>query len=149
MNVINRDGRRRRQNLRALLEERSYGAYASARYKGGVRRRAGGIAEEALKKLVEDEVVSGLHALFGGRGGMPGRDMTGRDMPGSFDDGSSPPSPRRDSGVLQGQRHNGAFDRRQLEISIDQMVASSLVHGRQTSGVLRALFGLVPSLIGR
>jgi hypothetical protein len=36
-----------------------------------------------------------------------------------------------------------------MELRIDGMVASSLMHGRQTSGVLRVLFGLVPGLIGR
>jgi hypothetical protein len=40
-------------------------------------------------------------------------------------------------------------DRKKLEQTIDQMVASSLVHGRETSAVLRLLFGLVPTLIGR
>ncbi|MDE1151410.1 MAG: hypothetical protein PW788_02640 [Micavibrio sp.] len=41
------------------------------------------------------------------------------------------------------------FDQRTLEITIDQMVANSLVRGRETSSVLRSLFGIVPSLIGR
>ena len=42
-----------------------------------------------------------------------------------------------------------SFDQKTLEITIDQMVANSLLRGRQTSGVLRTLFGIVPSLIGR
>ncbi|HRJ66788.1 MAG TPA: hypothetical protein PLW48_06590, partial [Alphaproteobacteria bacterium] len=42
-----------------------------------------------------------------------------------------------------------AFDRRTLEITIDQMVAQSLAQGRQTGSVLQSLFGLVPSLVGR
>lgn len=40
-------------------------------------------------------------------------------------------------------------DRKYLEITIDQMVANSLLRGRQTSGVLRSLFGLAPDLTGR
>jgi hypothetical protein len=43
----------------------------------------------------------------------------------------------------------GGYGSGQMEASIDQMVAESLMHGRQTSSVLRALFGLVPILIGR
>jgi hypothetical protein len=42
-----------------------------------------------------------------------------------------------------------SFDARQLEITIDQMVADSLVRGRQTTGVMRTLFGLMPGLSGR
>ncbi len=42
-----------------------------------------------------------------------------------------------------------AFGVKQLEITIDQMVARALTGGRETSGVLRALFGLAPGLIGR
>lgn len=42
-----------------------------------------------------------------------------------------------------------ALDRKTLEITIDQMVANSLLRGRETGGVLRSLFGLVPALIGR
>lgn len=41
------------------------------------------------------------------------------------------------------------FDQKAFEIIIDQMVAQSLLRGRETSGVLRTLFGLVPALIGR
>ena len=44
---------------------------------------------------------------------------------------------------------DGGFDRRTLEITIDQMVAQSLAQGRQTGSVLQNLFGLAPTLIGR
>lgn len=43
----------------------------------------------------------------------------------------------------------GAFNQKQLEITIDQMVANSLAQGRQTTGILRTLFGLAPTLSGR
>jgi hypothetical protein len=47
------------------------------------------------------------------------------------------------------QGTGSGFDYKQMETSIDQMVAECLMHGRQTSSVLRALFGIIPSLIGR
>lgn len=48
-----------------------------------------------------------------------------------------------------GVSESGTFDQKTLEITIDQMVANSLMRGRETGGVLRSLFGLVPTLIGR
>ncbi len=81
--------------------------------------------------------------------------------------GHSPPRLPATSGWLTGDgggasmlRHNtftppadprtmAGFDQKKMESTIDQMVASSLVHGQQTSAVLRLLFGLVPGLIGR
>lgn len=53
------------------------------------------------------------------------------------------------SASVTAQETSGGYDQRTLEITIDQMVAQSLVHGRQTGSVLQSLFGLVPSLIGR
>lgn len=44
---------------------------------------------------------------------------------------------------------SGQDGNRELEIIIDQMVANSLVRGRQTTGILNAVFGLGPRLIGR
>lgn len=72
-----------------------------------------------------------------------------------------PQMPRSDAGGISIVVHNNtaaqvgvrestdAFDRRTLEITIDQMVAQSLAQGRQTGSVLQSLFGLVPSLVGR
>lgn len=92
-----------------------------------------------IGKLLRQELTSGLRGLFedmreaGGRDGAPlqviinnnaGAAVSAREVPGSF-------------------------NQKQLEITIDQMVAQSLTQGRQTSGVLRALFGLAPNLIGR
>ena len=53
------------------------------------------------------------------------------------------------SASVTAQETSSGYDQRTLEITIDQMVAQSLVHGRQTGSVLQSLFGLVPSLIGR
>jgi hypothetical protein len=36
-----------------------------------------------------------------------------------------------------------------LDSTVDEMVATALSRGRRTSGVMRALFGLSPSLSGR
>jgi len=40
-------------------------------------------------------------------------------------------------------------DAKQKQSEIDEMVASALVSGVQTSNILKNLFGIVPSLIGR
>ncbi|MDD9901045.1 MAG: hypothetical protein OXT65_08720 [Alphaproteobacteria bacterium] len=42
-----------------------------------------------------------------------------------------------------------AMGQKQLEITIDQMVANALVRGRQTTGVLNSLFNVWPGLSGR
>ncbi len=47
------------------------------------------------------------------------------------------------------QEKTDSMDQKTLEITIDQMVASSLVRGQQTTGVMRGIFGLMPSLINR
>jgi hypothetical protein len=47
------------------------------------------------------------------------------------------------------KKQKSALTQKQLETSLDHLVASTLVHGQQTSGVLRSMFGLLPSLIGR
>ncbi|MFH1158063.1 MAG: hypothetical protein V1721_04165 [Pseudomonadota bacterium] len=100
------------------------------------RRPSQDILNDALIKLIQKEVMSGLAGIFGDtpRKGEKGGAMIGDNAFTPFI--GQPPV-------------GGNFDRRQMEISIDEMVASTLMHGRQTSGVLRTLFGLVPSLIGR
>lgn len=93
------------------------------------------IVSDELEKLIQGEIMSGLQEIF--------REREEEQAPRrhhSFMEDDEPFSPRGT---------NSLPDRRQMESLIDQMVASSLVNGRQTSGVLRVLFGLVPSLIGR
>ncbi len=53
------------------------------------------------------------------------------------------------SAQVTARETTGVMNQKQLEITIDQMVAQSLAQGRQTTGVLRSLFGLAPGLIGR
>lgn len=50
---------------------------------------------------------------------------------------------------VQARETIGLAGQKQLEVTIDQMVARALAGGRETSGVLRAIFGLAPGLIGR
>lgn len=47
------------------------------------------------------------------------------------------------------RKPQGGYGQKEMEMQIDQMVASCLTNGPQTSNVLRILFGIVPSLIGR
>jgi hypothetical protein len=96
------------------------------------------IVSDGLAKLIQKEVLSSLAVIFGAE---PKKNDPNR--PPDRDGGIVPrPTPRS-------PEMGGFFDYKQMEITIDQMVAESLMHGRQTSGVLRALFGIIPSLIGR
>ncbi len=101
------------------------------------RHPAGQVISGALEELIRKEIVSGIKDIF--RQQFPDKDGQGgiaRRHGGGGNNGDFFPQQR-------------PFDRKQMEAMIDELVASSLVHGRQTSKILRALFGLVPSLIGR
>lgn len=111
--------------LRAVLNKRKRAPFQEA-------------AEDELKKLIQKQVSSGLADLFGGESRKRG---VGGDSP-VFGGSALPPYA---PSIPMGGRSSGG----NLESMIDQMVASSLMHGRQTSGILRTLFGIVPSLIGR
>lgn len=89
----------------------------------------------ALADLVKREVSAGLSGIFGR-------------SPGTGAPSSAGGNALLASSVSVAPRGR-AFSPRQMETALDQMVASSLVNGQHTSGVLRTLFGLVPSLIGR
>ncbi len=98
-----------------------------------VRKSQGRDLRDMLAGLVEKEVTTGLSRIFESH-------QQSSSGGGVKQMGVSSSGPTAKGGVL---------DQRHMEATIDQMVAASLVGGRQTSGVLRALFGLVPSLIGR
>lgn len=101
------------------------------------RRDAGAIAAEELGKLLRQELAAGLSGLFGGQGRMTAA-------------GGMQVVIHNNAGVQVSARESGGgMDQKQLEITIDQMVANSLLRGRQTGGVMRTLFGLAPSLLGR
>jgi hypothetical protein len=103
------------------------------------------IISEALLSEIRKEIMSTLDEMFGNDlkpcgGGVEDPDAgTGCNCRCCAQGGMFPQYPG----------NGGGFGTGQMEITIDQMVAETLMHGRQTSGVLRALFGLVPMLIGR
>jgi hypothetical protein len=122
------------------------------------RRSSNGFFEqfldESLQRLsreLERQIAAGIGEVLqaGGKGGdpfFPQRDCYGG---------------RGDGGMINLVVHNNmpvgvsareSFDasgRKQLELTIDQMVANALTRGRQTSGVLGSLFGVLPGLAGR
>ncbi|MBI3441733.1 MAG: hypothetical protein HY052_08060 [Proteobacteria bacterium] len=80
-------------------------------------------SSSALVRLAHQDTSSGLASVFGGTSG----------------DGA-PASQFLTTSALTPQY---------MGTAIDQMVAASLINGQHTHSVLRSLFGLVPSLIGR
>lgn len=102
------------------------------------RRPAEDIVSGELTRLLRQELTQGLRGLFEG---MFTNNGAGTPMQVIINN---------NAGVqVTAQESNGALNQKQLEITIDQMVAQSLTQGRQTTGVLRSLFGLAPNLIGR
>jgi hypothetical protein len=110
---------------------------------GDTRQAAGDIALQSLSKLLRQEVTEGIGQLFGGSGG--GGRAAGAGAGGTI----TVVINNNTAAAVSATETTDAFDQKTLEITIDQMVANSLLRGRQTSGVLRSLFGIVPSLIGR
>lgn len=133
-------------SLRVLAEEGfdrlSRAAQGQARQSNNSsgRKSASDVASEELARVLKSEIGDALRQVFGG-----GRD-SGRGNGGSvlniiINNNTPAQVTTRETG--------DGFDQKTLEITIDQMVAQSLVRGRQTSSVLQSLFGLSPSLIGR
>lgn len=134
-------------SLRVLAEEgfdrlAKSAAQATAR-SGDYQRSNRGIASAELSKLLRQELSSGLQEMFRGLGGESGGQSQG-----GFG-GVNIIVHNNTSSAVSVHESADAFDRKSLEITIDQMVANSLLRGRQTSGVMRTLFGLAPSLLGR
>ena len=98
------------------------------------RKKINAAAE--LEKLIQKQITSSLKDF-----------LKSSDL---FSKGKKSLSPlfEQDGGMAGNQKKNPA-DQRQMEFYIDQMVAEALMNGKHTSGILRSLFGLVPSLIGR
>lgn len=97
------------------------------------------IIRSELAKFLGQELQNSFKHLFGGASGNPHADAGG----------VSVIINNNTAAQVTARETSGAFDRKYLEITIDQMVADSLLRGRQTSGVMRSLFGLAPSLMGR
>lgn len=93
-------------------------------------------ATKFLVQLLQQQIASSLPDLFAGKRGNGGGGLQ------VVIHNNTPAAVTAREGVDR-------FDQKQLEITIDQMVATSLMHGRQTSGVMRSLFGLSPNLSGR
>lgn len=103
---------------------------------GPYRRPAEDIVTGELSRLLRQELTQSLRGVFEGM----------------FGQGQGAPVQvviNNNAGVQVSARESGNFNQKQLEITIDQMVAQSLTQGQQTTGVLRSLFGLAPNLIGR
>lgn len=101
------------------------------------RTSSSNIVDQELRSLLRQEVTTGFRDIFtpekaGGNAG-----------------GYSVVINNNAGAQVTARETTGEMDQKQLEVTIDQMVANSLISGRQTSGVLRTLFGLAPTLIGR
>lgn len=102
----------------------------------GTRRPAEDIITAELSRLLRQELTQGLRGVFEGMLGGGG--------------GAMQVIINNNAGAQVSARETaGPLNQKQLEITIDQMVAQSLVQGRQTTGILRSLFGLAPGLTGR
>lgn len=103
----------------------------------GTRRPSEDIVAAELGRLLRQELTQGLRGVF--------EDLLGQGQGGGLQ------VVVNNNSTAQVSTHEsvGAFNQKQLEITIDQMVAQSLTQGRQTTGVLRSLFGIAPGLIGR
>ena len=94
-----------------------------------------GKSDGALAKELRQEIVAGIASVFAARGaGGSGMNITIQN---------------NSSTSVSARQVDDGFDQKSLEITIDQMVANSLLRGRETTGVLRSLFNLVPVLMGR
>lgn len=112
--------------------------------RGSGRRENGEIVASELSRLLRQELSGGIQGIFGDRPHtvfLPrGEGMGG---------GISVIVNNNSTATVAARETTDSFDRKSLEITIDQMVADSLLRGRQTSGVMRTLFGLTPGLMGR
>ena len=100
------------------------------------RQDSGDITRDALVNLLRQELGQSLKSVLGGLSNPQGSNGLQVII-------------QNNTGAQVTARESGGMDQKYLEITIDQMVANSLLRGRQTSGVLRTLFGLGPSLLGR
>lgn len=123
-------------NARVSFLARKLGGRVRKQNAVPARKPAGGIVNDALTKLIQKEVLSGLATVFSGQS----RDRQQGRILGPADGGGMP---------VPARQAPGGIDQKKMEATIDQIVATALMQGRQTSGILRTLFGLVPSLIGR
>lgn len=141
MEEMDKKSRALKDSLKILaddgLDRLARAASQTARQSNAPRKDSGDIITTDLSKLMRQELAGSLQSLFG-RG-------AGNGSSGAMSvviHNNAPASVTAREGM-------DAFDQKYLEITIDQMVANSMLRGRQTSGVMRTLFGLAPSLMGR
>lgn len=103
--------------------------------RSSARRPAESNISQELAKMLRQEIVAGLAGVFSAKSQSGG--------------GISIVINNNTPATVTASQSIDAFDRKTLLITIDQMVANSLANGKETGGVLRALFGIVPSLLGR
>jgi hypothetical protein len=95
------------------------------------------IVTQELAKLLRQEMAAGIAQAFAGLGAARGGQGLNVVI-------------NNNAGVAVAAREGSdAFDRKTLEITIDQMVANALTRGQETTGILRTIFNLVPTLTGR
>jgi hypothetical protein len=135
-------------SLNKLLNQRF--SVLSHKFKGAKHgRHSNGFrsaANDVLLDLIRKEILVAFSEFFG----EPPQKTSDKNPPeqgccckqGEFNSCTQRPFPGIGNGGV-------IFDNRQMEVMIDQMVAESLMYGRQTTGILRSLFGIIPSLIGR
>lgn len=95
------------------------------------------IITQELSKLLRQEMAAGIAAAFAGFNAQ----QQGQGLNVIIHNNAGVP--------VSAQQGMDAFDRKTLEITIDQMVANALTRGQETTGILRAVFNLVPALTGR
>jgi hypothetical protein len=129
-------------SLRVLAEEGfdrlSRAAQQQTRQSSGSRaqQNAGDIAMNELAKVLKAEMGDALRQVFAPAAGARGGGIN------IIIHNNTPAQ-------VSARETSDGYDQKTLEITIDQMVAQSLVRARQTGSVLQSLFGLAPSLIGR
>jgi|GEM_PF-6552102 len=89
--------------------------------------------DDEIRKILQKEMVNTINDLFKAR--FPDFEKKDSDEGGVFSERRSP--------------QGGGANNRRDPFDIDLLVASALVNGTHTTNILRSLFGLVPSLIGR
>lgn len=113
----------------------------AGRQQATVRRPSEDIVHSELSKLMRQEISAGLDGIFGRKKKeTPDFGAAGGTMQVIVNNNTSFSVSARETTVM---------NQKSLEITIDQMVADSLMRGRNTTGVLRSLFGLSPNLLGR
>ena len=123
------------------------------------RRHSNGFFEQLLDESLgrltrelEKTIADGIGVMLGGATRGPVDRRSGGGFENVFGGGMGPINVIIHNNApvgVQARQTTDAMGMKQLEIVIDQMVASALTRGRQTSGVLESLFNLLPGLSGR